>query len=452
MPPPTANEIRPQRGPQESFFSTPADIAIYGGAAGGGKTWALLAEPLRHLAVRGFGCTVFRRTYKQIFSQGGLWSESTVLYSQLGGQPNISEAAWRFPGGAEVKFSHLQHEKNVLDYQGSQIALIGFDELTHFTEAQFTYMLSRNRSVCGVRPYVRATCNPDAASWVKRWVEWWIDPTTGYAIPERSGVVRWFARINGDLRWAASKAALLEEYPKSLPKSFTFIPAKLEDNAILMAKDPGYAANIAAQGNVEQERLGKGNWNIVAAVGEWPVEYFGPKLWAAAMPPRDQWQLCTLAWDPSKGTDAKWGDFSAIALLVRTTDGQLYADAWLGKWHVEEGIDQLLDLCREIKPDGVAIETNQFQQLIAVLLRKRCVELGIVTPPVFEIVNRVDKDVRIRRLGAYLSDGSLRLVGGRTGTRLLSEQLMVFPNGEHDDGPDALEMALRLAVDLSYER
>lgn len=449
---PQTIELRPQGGPQERFLSTPADIAVYGGAAGGGKSWALLFEPLRHMHTTGFGATIFRRTHPQIVAQGGLWSESLELYPRLGGKPNISDTRWAFSSGAEVKFAHLQHEKNVIDYQGSQIALIGFDELTHFTEYQFTYLLSRNRSVCGVRPYVRATCNPDAASWVKRWVEWYIDPSTGYAIPERSGVVRWFARIAGQLEWGSSKADLLERFPDAKPKSFTFIPARLEDNRILMDRDPGYAANIAAQGNVEQERLGKGNWNIVAAEGEWPAEYFGPKLWAAELPPRDQWQLCTIAWDPSKGVDAKFGDYSALVVLIRTYDGRLYAVAHMGKWHVEQGIDQLLDLCQHYRPDGVSIETNQFQQLITVLLRKRCDELGVVTPPVYEIVNKVDKDVRIRRLGTYLRDGTLRLIVDYTGSRILAEQLMAFPNGEHDDGPDALEMALRLMIDMCYER
>lgn len=71
-----------------------------------------------------------------------------------------------------------------------RICFIGFDELTHFSEAQFWYMLSRNRSMSGVRPYVRATTNPDADSWVAKLIDWWIDDVSGYPIPERGGVVR----------------------------------------------------------------------------------------------------------------------------------------------------------------------------------------------------------------------------------------------------------------------
>ncbi len=66
----------------------------------------------------------------------------------------------------------MEHEKNCYDWQGTEIAYLGFDELTHFTEKQFYYLLSRNRSVSGVKPYVRATCNPDADSWVAKLIDW----------------------------------------------------------------------------------------------------------------------------------------------------------------------------------------------------------------------------------------------------------------------------------------
>ena len=84
---------------------------------------------------------------------------------------------------------------SVYDWQGAQITLICFDELTHFSAHQFFYMVSRNRSTCGVRPYIRATCNPDADSWVADLLAWWIDQETGLPIRERAGVVRYYIRI-----------------------------------------------------------------------------------------------------------------------------------------------------------------------------------------------------------------------------------------------------------------
>ena len=85
----------------------------------------------------------------------------------------------RWSRGGKIRFSHLQFETTVYDWQGAQITLICFDELTHFSAHQFFYMTSRNRSICGVRPYIRATCNPDADSWVADFLAWWIDPESG---------------------------------------------------------------------------------------------------------------------------------------------------------------------------------------------------------------------------------------------------------------------------------
>lgn len=268
-------EIRPQPGPQTEFLSSPADIAIYGGAAGGGKSWALLAEPLRNIGNPKFGAVIFRRTTTQIRNEGGLWDESSYMYPQLGGDPKDMTLDWRFPSGANISMAHLEHDKSVLNWQGSQVPLLCFDELTHFSAKQFFYMLSRNRSTCGVRPYVRATTNPDADSWVAEFIEWWIDQETGYAIPERSGVLRWFVRIGDNIIWADTPEEL-EIYTMPgpdgdmipiPPKSVTFIPSKLTDNKILMAADPGYMANLMSLPLVERERLLGGNWKIRPSAG-----------------------------------------------------------------------------------------------------------------------------------------------------------------------------------------
>jgi hypothetical protein len=143
-------------------------LPFYGGGAGGGKSWALLYEPLRHIHNADFGGLIFRRTYPQIMQEGGLWDESCDLYNLLSAKSNQTDMRWRFPSGASISFGHLQHEKDRYDYQGAQVAYIGFDELTHFSEKVFWYMLSRNRTTCGVRPYIRATCNPDCDSWVRK--------------------------------------------------------------------------------------------------------------------------------------------------------------------------------------------------------------------------------------------------------------------------------------------
>lgn len=261
-------EIRPQPK-QEIFLSTPADIAIYGGGAGGGKTWALLLEQLRNIENKEFGSVIFRRTYPQITNQGGLWDKSMAMFPLLNAKPRLSDLSWEFPSGAKVKFAHIQFDTNVLDWQGSEIPLICFDELTHFSDYQFFYMLSRNRSMCGVKPYIRATCNPDADSWVAKLIEWWIDQETGYAIPERGGIIRYFSRIDGVIRWGDSEQELKDKYGLDTSiKSFTFVPALLSDNPALTRADPGYYANLKSLPFVEQEQLLGGNWKVRPEAGK----------------------------------------------------------------------------------------------------------------------------------------------------------------------------------------
>src|SRR5205823_4604630 len=160
---------------------------------------------------------------------------------------------------------------------GAQIALICFDELTHFTAHQFFYMVSRNRSTCGVRPYIRATCNPDADSWVAEFLAWWIDPETGLPIPARAGVMRYYVRIAGRIVWADRPEDLMQHLPapEDLPPgvdpprpiSVTFIPASVFDNPALLRVNPEYLAWLLSLPLLESERLLGGNWKIRPAAG-----------------------------------------------------------------------------------------------------------------------------------------------------------------------------------------
>ena len=134
---PLAATITAQRGRQTEFLRSPADICIYGGAAGGGKTVGVILEPLRYATrVANFTAVFFRRSTPQITNPGGLWDESQNFYPRLGGIPHVGLREWRWPRAGRIKFSHLQFDSTVYDWQGAQIALICFDELTHFTAHQ----------------------------------------------------------------------------------------------------------------------------------------------------------------------------------------------------------------------------------------------------------------------------------------------------------------------------
>lgn len=272
------NEVRikPQPGPQTAFLGSTADVAVIGGAAGGTKSYSLLLEAGRHYEKPGYEGILFRRTKPQLRGGRGLWAESKGIYRHLGGVSRESPSMdWRFPSGAHIEMTHLETEAAVYAHDGRQYAFIGFDEMQHFTAFQFWYLFSRMRSMTSIRPYFRGTCNPDPRSFVAGLVAWYIDEE-GYAIPERSGVIRWFARINDEIQWADSRTELLTRYPDELPMSFTFIPAKLSDNPILLAADPTYEAKLRMLPWVERMRLLEGNWKVGPSAGTlFRREWFG---------------------------------------------------------------------------------------------------------------------------------------------------------------------------------
>lgn len=262
--------LAPQKGPQEKFMACPADICIYGGAAGGGKSYGLLLDPLRYMKNPKFKAVIFRKNNTQITNPGGLWDSAQEIYDHVkGAYPyKTPKLHWRFKEGSTVTFAHIERDEDLKSWQGSQIAMIGFDELTHFTKHQFFYMLSRNRTNSGVKPYMRATCNPDADSWVADFIRWWIDQKTGYPIPERSGVLRYMVRQDDEIIWANSRQELMDKGYKPIRiKSATFIASTLKDNKILMEMNPEYESNLLALPIVEKERLLFGNWKIKPAAG-----------------------------------------------------------------------------------------------------------------------------------------------------------------------------------------
>lgn len=282
--PRTVDEIGPQKGPQTEFLTNPADIIIYGGEAGGGKTFGILLDPLRFVHIRGYGAVMFRRESSQITNEGGPWDTAQGLYSHLNvdfvSSPKHTARFKKY--GTKLTFSHMQHEKHMRQWDGSQIVGVLFDELQHFTAKQFWYMLSRNRSTCPVRPYVKATCNPDPDSFLRDLLSWWIYQNwkdipedlkkegvePGDPIKARSGVIRWFVRKDGIVHWADTREELIERFGiKERPKSFTFIMSSLKDNPALIEADPDYEANIEALLDYEKKRL-KGNWFARPTAGE----------------------------------------------------------------------------------------------------------------------------------------------------------------------------------------
>lgn len=285
-----------------------------------------------------FECVIFRRNNNQIMNSGGLWDASFALYGLYPGARAIKSPApyWKFPSGAKVSLRHIERDESVYKWQGTEIALIEFDELTHFTEKIFFYMLSRNRSTCGVKPYVRASCNPDADSWVADFIAWWIDQDTGYAIPERSGKIRYMARVNEEIVWGDSPEEVVNiakdaDYDVEITiddvKSVSFVASNIYDNQVLLSKDKGYLANLKALSIVERERLLYGNWKIKAAKGLFFPRSALPDLLSDVPSDVTRW---VRGWDLAATDTDEGGDpaYTASVLLGKRKDGRyVIADA-----------------------------------------------------------------------------------------------------------------------------
>lgn len=433
-------EIRPQPGPQTAFLSTPADIAIYGGAAGGGKSYGLLLEPLRHITtVPGFGGVIFRRNATQIRNEGGLWDESERIYPlhPLSGKPRENTLDWTFPPfGNSLSFAHLEHENSVHSWQGAQIAFIGFDELTHFTAKQFFYMLSRNRSLCGIRPYIRATTNPDADSWVAAFIAWWIDPDTGLPIPERAGVLRWMIRIDDLIVWGDSAEDLVAKYPDSQPKSVTFIPATLADNRILEARDPGYRANLMALAYIDQQRLLHGNWKVKAEAGTiFRREWF--EIVDRAPPSANRCRGYDMAsTEQKKGQDP---DYTA-GLFLSEAAGIYYVEDIL---RFRESPGRTEEMRKEqARQDGYGVRIREEQEggssgKTVIFFQARDTFPGY---DYLSVPASGSKEVRAKPAAAAAFNGLIKIVRAPWNEAFLTE-LHSFPTGPHDDQVDALAIA-----------
>lgn len=228
---------------QQEMMSRPEYEALYGGAAGGGKSDYLVAEALRQVNNRFYRGIIFRREYPQLVD---LIDRSRELYKAAYPRARYNESGhvWKFPSGAKIYFAAMQYEQDRLKYQGRHFDFIGFDELTHFTEKQYTYLFSRARpSGPGTEVYVRATANPGGIGhgWVK---SRFVSITT----PGN--------RVVTDVVIHDPKGKEIK-----LSKDRIFIPSSVFDNPALLENDPGYLASLAIMPEAERNALLYGDWD-----------------------------------------------------------------------------------------------------------------------------------------------------------------------------------------------
>ena len=179
---------------------------------------------------------------------------------------------------------------------------------------------------------------------------------------------------------------------------------------------------------------------------EWPESYFQEGIWF------DEWpqnlKVRVLALDPSKGSDAQRGDYSAFIMLGVDPQGILFVQADMARRPTPQMVADGVELYRKFHPQVFGIENNQYQELLSPEFTSAFLRQGLHGVHPWGVHNDANKRVRIRRLGPMLAARRIRLKSNCPSTQILYHQLQEFPIADHDDGPDALEMAMRLASEL----
>lgn len=271
---------------QAMFLSSDADIIIYGGAMGGGKSYCGLLRHLRWVDDPHYRGYVVRKQQTSIMKSGGLFDEAFGLYKAFDPRVKVNRKAmtFTFPSGAVIAMGHCETNEDAEKWRGLQLSAAMIDEAVQLQEDHVLVLLSRLRSKAKMKPNLFLTCNPNPDSFIRKWIDWWIlpkeHPQAGRVDPDRDGKIRWFIRLNNEMIWGDSKEELVKRYGAHvLPLSLQMISANIFDNPPLIKANPGYLANLQGLKRVKQERDLWGNWDIREETsGYFKREWVEPEL------------------------------------------------------------------------------------------------------------------------------------------------------------------------------
>ena len=410
---------------QAAFLSSPAFETLYGGAAGGGKTQALVMGALRHIGKPHYNAIIFRRTFPEL--EGEVIPVSRQWYPFCGGRYNAVQHCWHFPSGARIHFGHLQHEHDVERYQGWQFQYVGYDELTHFTERQYTYIVnSRVRSAHGIPARVRSGTNPggEGHEWVmRRWAPWLNPESKVRAVP---GERLYYRNGNDGEEWQS------ESTPEALSR--VFVPALLTDNPHLIKNDPAYQERLRGLDRVTRAQLLGGDWLVKPSAGAYYKRSWFRIIDAAPSQVTGRvrhWDLAATA--PSEGNDPDW---TVGVKMARTKDGMFIIEDITRFRESPGAVEQAIRNTAEADGKGCSISIPQDpgqagksqSKALALLLA------GFIFSSKPETG---DKVTRQKPLSAQAEAGNVALVRGPWLEKFFQE-LEAFPSkGVHDDQVDA---------------
>ena len=321
--------FQPNPGPQTNFLAAPEREVLYGGAAGGGKTYSLIVDPLRYCNNPNMNALILRRTNDELRE---IIHKSQEMYPQAfpGAKWMEKKSQWTFPSGARIWMTYLEQEKDVLRYQGQAFTYIGFDELTQYpTPYAWDYLRSRLRTADPSLPvYMRGTTNPGGPGhgWVKKM---FIDPAP-------AGKPFWATDITTGETLKYPKQHAKSEQPLFKRR---FIPAKLMDNPFLYEQGD-YEAMLLSLPETQRRQLLEGSWDVAegAAFSEFDRRYHVTDVFAIP----DNWRKF-------RACDYGYSSYSAVlwfAVDPATEQLVVYREMYVSKYTAKDLAFAILDVER----------------------------------------------------------------------------------------------------------
>jgi len=331
----------PFPGGQTEFLSRGEFEVLYGGLAGPGKTDCLVAGMLRDIENGNYRGLIVRRTFPRLEE---VIERCWKLYPEMGGDQRDSGKVWKFPSGAVIRLGHVQHEDSKYDYQGKDYHRIGVDELTQFTETQYTYLVSRLRTTDPtLNPQIISTTNPggEGHQWVKDRFISVVDP--------------------GRVFWDPATGT-----------SRIFVQGKREDNPALLLNDPTYEMRLNMLPEIERMRLKDGNWDSFEGqvFGELSQRVHGFE--DTDIPP-DWERLCILDWGFAKPFVVYWAamDYDGCLWVYRE---------WYGCKREAEGIKEGADVGLKLQAWEVGKRIAEIERDANEKIRTRLADPSIFDP------------------------------------------------------------------------
>lgn len=395
-------------GKQATFLMLPNREAFYGGAAGPGKSDALLMGALQYVEQPDYAAILFRRTFTDLSLPGALMDRAQEWLRGTRARWHDQSKTWHFPSGATVSFGYLETEMDKFRYQGAEFQFIGFDELTQFTESQYTYLFSRLRrgNSSGVPLRMRAASNPGGLghAWVK---ERFVDP--------------------------------------GAPGVRPFIRALLKDNPYV--DQAAYIENLKQLTPVEMAQLLNGDWIMIEGTVFRRNWFKSEDYYPEEIPLIRFWDLA--ATDPVMGKDPDW---TAGALIGTDRDGGVHVVDVRRMRGNPSDVEKFIRGTAE--EDGPEVDIYMEQEpgasgksLIDQYRRRVLQGYGVYT---LQAAQRGSKIANASPLAGMAGSGNVYLVKGKWHRQFLDEA-EGFPEGQHDDMVDAVASGFKVCVGSAFK-